>query len=305
MIPRSVQSRIAELAEDNTSGAMEIAAKAVEVVALFADEADAENASAFVGQLVAMGKALIQAQPSMAPLFNLVNSVISSVPEASDLDSARRMVTTTTESFAAQLPARSEEIARQALSLLGEGSRVLTHSRSSTVMAALQLATAQGRQLEVVCTESRPNYEGRAVAASLAGQGIKTTLIADSAAGHFVSQVDLVMVGADSLSTDGVVNKMVTYPIALAARAQGVPFYTLCGTEKLLPTDYPHFRIEPKDPHEVWPEHPEEVTVINLYFDVTPLTYVSGVVTERGILAAEELDELLGQLEMHELLLDR
>jgi eIF-2B alpha/beta/delta-like uncharacterized protein len=305
MIPRSVQARIEELAEDNISGATEIAAKAAEVLALFADEADAEDASAFVIQLAAMGRALIQAQPSMASLFNLVNSVISSTQEARDLDSARRMATTTAQAFAAQLHARSEEIARQAPSLLSEGSRVLTHSRSSTVMTALQLAALQGRQLEVVCTESRPIHEGRAVAASLAKEGIKTTLIVDSAAGHFVSQVDLVMVGADSVSTDGVVNKMGTYPIALAASSQGVPFYTLCGTEKFLPTDYPRFRIEPKDPHEVWPEHPEEVTVINLYFDVTPLTYVSGVVTERGILAANELDEQLRQLKMHELLLDR
>jgi translation initiation factor eIF-2B subunit delta len=284
---------------------VEIAAKAAEVLTLFADEADAEDASAFVIQLASMGRALIQAQPSMASLFNLVNSVIFGVQEARDLESARGMATTTAKAFAAQLHARSENIAREALSLLGEGSGVLTHSRSSTVMAALQLATAHGHQLEVVCTESRPIREGRVVATSLAEQGIKTTLIADSAAGHFVSQVDLVMVGADSVSADGVVNKMGTYPIALAARAQGVPFYALCGTEKFLPTDYPHFRIEPRDSREVWPEHPEEVTVINLYFDVTPLTYVSGVVTERRILATNELDELLGQLKMHELLLGR
>jgi translation initiation factor eIF-2B subunit delta len=282
-----------------------MAAKAAGVLTLFADEADAEDASSFVSQLAAMGKALIQAQPSMAPVFNLVNAVISGVQEAHDLDSARRMATSTAKAFAVQLHARSEEIARQALSLLGESSRVLTHSRSSTVMEALHLAANQGRQLEVVCTESRPIYEGRVVAASLAEQGIGATLIADSAAGHFVSQVDLVMVGADSVSTDGVVNKIGTYPIALAARAQGVPFYTLCGAEKFLPTDYPHFRVEPKDPQEVWPEHPEEVTVLNLYFDVTPLTYVRGVVTERGILTANELDELLGQLKMHDLLLDR
>ena len=305
MIPRSVQSRIAHLAKDNTSGAVEIAVRAAELLTLFADEADAEDASSFVGQLASTGKALIQAQPSMAPTFNLVNSVIAGVQEASDLDSARRLATATAEAVAAQLHSRNEEIAHQALSLFAGGSSVLTHSRSSTVMAALRLAANQGRQLEVVCTESRPIYEGRVVAASLAEQGIRATLIADSAAGHFVSQVDLVMVGADSVSTDGVVNKMGTYPIALAARAQGVPFHTLCGTEKFLPTDYPHFRIEPKDSQEVWPEHPEEVTVINLYFDVTPLTYVSGVVTERGILTANELDELLGQLRMHELLLDR
>jgi translation initiation factor 2B subunit (eIF-2B alpha/beta/delta family) len=159
--------------------------------------------------------------------------------------------------------------------------------------------------LEVVCTESRPIHEGRAVAARLAEEGIKTTLITDSAVAHFMSQVDLVIVGADSVSRHGLVNKMGTYPIALAARAQGVPLYALCGTEKFLPSNYPHFRIEPKDPQEVWPGHPEEVTVLNLYFDVTPLDCVSGMVTERGILAGGELDEILEQLKMNEMLLDQ
>jgi translation initiation factor eIF-2B subunit delta len=305
MIPRSVQSLIGELAADNTSGAVEIATRAAEVLALFAAEADVEDASSFLCQLVSTGKALIQAQPSMAPLFRLVNSVVASAERAPDVDSARRATSTTAQAFGAELRTRGERIARQALSLLASGSSVLTHSRSSTVMAALQFAIAHGRQLEVVCTESRPIHEGRAVAARLAQEGIETTLITDSAAAHLMSQVDLVIVGADSVSMEGVVNKMGTYPIALAARAEGVPFYALCGTEKFLPTDYPYFRIAAQDPQEVWPGHPEEVTVLNFYFDVTPLEYVSGMVTEWGILAGGELDEMLGRLKMHELLLDR
>ena len=304
MIPRSVQALIGELAEDNTSGAVEIATRAAEALVLFAAEANAQDASSFLWQLVSTGKALIQAQPSMAPLFNLVNSVLVSVQGARDVDSARRAASTTARDFGAELHTRSERISQQALPLLASGSGVLTHSRSSTVMAGLQLAAAHGRQLEVKCTESRPIYEGRAVAAKLAEEGIKTTLITDSAVAHFMSQVDLVMVGADSVSTEGVVNKIGTFPIALAARAQGVPFYALCGTEKFLPPDYPHFRIDSQDPQEVWPGHPEGVEVLNLYFDVTPLDYVSGMVTERGILAGGELDEILEQLKMHEMLLD-
>jgi len=155
-----------------------------------------------------------------------------------------------------------------------------------------------------VCTESRPSYEGRTVAATLAQEGIRTTLITDSAAAHFMGRVNLVMVGADSVSRDGLVNKMGTYAIALAARDQGVPLYALCGTEKLLPIDYPYFRIAPQDPQEVWPEHPQGVEVLNLYFDVTPLRYVSGVVTEQGVLTPGELQDIVGQLKMHEMLLD-
>jgi len=304
MLPRSVQARIGDLAADHSSGAVEIATKAAGVLVLFAAEAEAEDVQSFCRELAAAGKVLIQAQPSMAPLLNLLNTVVVAVQGTSDLDAARNLVRTASVAFRAELETRSKRIAELALSLLRDGCVVLTHSRSSTVLAALQLAAARGRLVEVVCTESRPGYEGRAVAASLAEQGIKTTLITDSSAAHFLGRVSLVLVGADSISREGLVNKVGTYGIAMAARDRGVPFYALCGTEKFLPSDYPCFRIVSQDPQEVWPEHPKGVEVLNLYFDVTPLDYVSGVVTEQGVLTPGELRDSISQLKTHEMLLD-
>jgi translation initiation factor eIF-2B subunit delta len=304
MLPRSVQARIGELAANHTSGAVEIATRAAGVLMLFAAEAEAEDESSFRRELATAGKALIQAQPSMAPLFNLVKTVVASVEGAPDLEAARHLVRTASEAFHSELERRSERIARQTLSLLPDGCVVLTHSRSSTVLAALQLAATSGRSVEVVCTESRPGYEGRATAATLAGQGVRATLITDSEAAHFMGRADLVLVGADSVSGDGLVNKMGTYAVALAARDRGVPFYALCGTEKFLPADYPYFRIVPQDPQEVWPEHPQGVEVLNLYFEVTPLAYVAGVATEQGVLAPGELQDRVLQLKMHELLVE-
>jgi translation initiation factor 2B subunit (eIF-2B alpha/beta/delta family) len=171
------------------------------------------------------------------------------------------------------------------------------------VLAALKLAAARGCLVQVVCTESRPGYEGRTTAATLAQEGIRTTLITDSAAASFLGRASLVLVGADSISRDGLVNKMGTYAIALAAKEWGVPFYALCGREKFLPADYPCFRIAPQEPEEVWPEHPQGVEVSNLYFDVTPLKYVSGVVTEQAVLTPGELEDEVGRLKTHEQLL--
>jgi eIF-2B alpha/beta/delta-like uncharacterized protein len=274
------------------------------VLALFAEEAEAEDEERFRRELTAVGRALIQAQPSMAPLFKLVNTLVADVQGARDLETARRLVRGGAEVFRSELGRRSERIAQQTLSLLWEGCTVVTHSRSSTVLAALKLAAARGRLVEVVCTESRPGYEGRTTAATLAQEGIRTTLITDSAAATFLGRAGLVLVGADSISRDGLANKMGTYAIALAARERGVPFYALCGTEKFLPAEHPYFRIAPQDPEEVWPEHPQGVEVSNLYFDVTPLEYVSGVVTEQAILTHGELEDEVGRLKMDEQLLD-
>jgi translation initiation factor 2B subunit (eIF-2B alpha/beta/delta family) len=96
---------------------------------------------------------------------------------------------------------------------------------------------------------------------------------------------------------------MGTWGVALAAKAHGVPLYALCGTEKLLPGGYPYFEIEAKDPEEVWPGFPPAVEVLNYYFEVTPLEYVSGLITERGRLTQAKVGEMLGGLRIHEMLL--
>jgi translation initiation factor 2B subunit (eIF-2B alpha/beta/delta family) len=157
----------------------------------------------------------------------------------------------------------------------------------------------------VVCTESRPLYEGRRVVEALSEAGIHTTLITEASVSHVMRRVDLVLVGADSVSRDGLVNKMGTQGVALAARSHDVPLYALCGTEKFLPVSYPYFQIEARNGEEVWPDHPEEVSVLNYYFEVTPLRYVRGLVTEKGILAQTELEELLGRLQIHDTLLEK
>jgi translation initiation factor eIF-2B subunit delta len=295
---------IRDLAEDKTSGAAELARDAAEVLVVLAKQSEARDLSSFLGELSATGRKLIQAQPSMAPLFNLVNRVLASLDGVGSLDEARQRVESTARGFEEGLASSGERIAAESLTLLADGCTVLTHSRSSTVLSALLLARSRGVEFEVVCTESRPLYEGQKVAEVLSEDGIRTTLITDASVSHVLPRADLVMVGADSISGEGLVNKMGTCGVALAARAHGVPFYALCGTEKLLPEGYPYFEIEARDPEEVWPGFPQAVEVLNYYFEVTPLEYVSGLVTEQGELTPAGLEEMLGGLKIHQILLE-
>jgi len=276
--------------------------KGAEALCLFADQTTAQDLSQFLSELLTVGKGMIRAQPSMGPLFNLVNSVLSSLDTADDVSEGKRIVKAAARTFAADLGMRGERIALEALTLISDGATIMTHSRSSTVLRALLLAKERGRNFGVLCTESRPICEGRELATQLAQQGIDVTLFTDAAMAHFVSQIDLAMVGADSLSSQGVVNKMGTHALALVAKAHGVPFYALCGTEKFLPSDYPRMEIELKDPREVWEDSPKGVTVLNYYFDLTPLECVSGLVTEKGLLQHAEVLKMLSQLETHKLL---
>jgi translation initiation factor eIF-2B subunit delta len=81
----------------------------------------------------------------------------------------------------------------------------------------------------------------------------------------------------------GVVNKVGTYPLALAARAAGVPVYVLSEAAKIAPPTLP-LVFEEMPPEELLPEPLPGVTARNVYFDLTPADLIAGLVTEVGFL---------------------
>ena len=298
-----VRGLIEDLARDRSSGAAELARQGAAVLIALAESSEATELDSFVQQVAETGGLLIRAQPSMAPLFNLVNSVLWGLEHARNLVDARQRVSQAAEDFNHELVSAGEKIAAEALQVILPGTTLLTHSRSSTVLGALLHVRSAGTDFGVVCTESRPLYEGRTLAEELSRAGIPTTLVTDAEIGLVMERVGVVVVGADAVSLKGMVNKTGTYGLALVARAHGRPFHSLCGTQKFLPEQYPYFDIERKDPVEVWPAHPPEVNVLNYYFDLTPLQYVTSLVTEEGPLQADKLEERLAGLRIHEALL--
>jgi translation initiation factor 2B subunit (eIF-2B alpha/beta/delta family) len=141
--------------------------------------------------------------------------------------------------------------------------------------------------------------EGVTLARKLGAEGIPVKLIVDAAACWFVSQVRLVLVGADALSAQGLVNKTGTAVLALAAKNLGIDIYSLTSTAKLVPAGYQPPDQELRPPSEMLEEPPPNVTPVNYYFDLTPLEHLSGVVTEIGILPSEMLLRLLGTIRVH------
>ena len=295
---KEIDDEIRAIRDDRLSGARELAQKGAHVLVTLAEGSKAVSGEEFQSELLKTGRALIKAQPSMAPLVNLVNRSLFPLQEEIDLEGAKRALVTTAQGYANHLERSVERIAQVAFPLISHG-LVLTHSFSSTVLAALLHAKQEGQTFAVLCTESRPQYEGRALAERLAQAGVETRLVVDALAPSMITDAEVVLVGADSLSIEGLVNKIGTYPLALAARAHKMPFYALCGTEKFLPADYTRPEESPKDPQEVWPDHPKGVEVINRYFDLTPLEYLSGIATEEGMLSPAEVREFISKRRLH------
>ncbi|MBC7081451.1 MAG: hypothetical protein H5T44_04340 [Thermoplasmatales archaeon] len=98
-----------------------------------------------------------------------------------------------------------EEVLKNSMKL--NFSKILTYSRSSTVEKFIL-----SKNLEVICSESRPKFEGRKLIKNLAGKNF--TLVADCAIFSFIDRVDAIVVGADAIVNYGIVNKVGTSPIA-------------------------------------------------------------------------------------------
>jgi len=264
------QSRIDEIRKDRASGAAKLTLRAATLLVECAQDAPED--------VPGVARALMAAQPAMGPVFNLAWRALSS------LDTAAAC-----RDFLARMEENTARVAEIAAGLVKDGGRVMTHSFSSTVLAAFGEASRQGKRFSAICTESRPVCEGVAMAASLGMAGIEAAVIADAALYRLMPEAGLVCLGADAISPRGIFNKTGTALVALAARELGVPVYVLCPSDRILPRPYDPPPENPKDPRELLERELPHVTALNYYFDVTPLEYVFGVVIEDGILTPAEL----------------
>ncbi|MCS7314236.1 MAG: hypothetical protein RMI94_04230 [Bryobacterales bacterium] len=272
---------IEAIRQDNRSGAAELARVAAEQLARWAAGRSPEEIRLAARQLV-------RAQPRMAPMLHLASAAVAEPQQ----------VARACERFLERLTRGAEAAAASAADLIRHDDVVATHSRSSTVLAALRRAAAQGKRFWVLLTESRPLAEGVTLARELAAAGIPVRLFTDAAVGWIASEARTVLVGADAVTQEAVVNKVGTWPLALAARERAVPAYALATGEKLVPPDY-ELPPEPmRDPEEILPAAPTGVEVVNRYFEPTPLDLFAGVITEEGILEPDAVRRRLAHLRL-------
>ncbi len=176
------------------------------------------------------------------------------------------------------------------------GYSVLTHCHSSAVTMVFREAKRQGVDFEVILTETRPRYQGRITARELLDMGIRATMIVDSAVRSFIKGSDLVLVGADAITSEGnVINKIGSSQVALVADEARIPFYVVTELLKFDPQtihgDYE--AIEERDASEVWEYAPEELNIRNPAFDVTRRDYIHGIICEEGIISPQSIMEAI------------
>jgi translation initiation factor 2B subunit (eIF-2B alpha/beta/delta family) len=295
-LSKTSSEAISEIARDNRSGAAELLQRAAEVFSLIdVSSCDAQEARRKIMETCA---ALIKAQPCMAPVINLAGEVAQAISKPSL--TAREVSDSAQESarhFVERAERAVEKVSHLAAGLIKENTTILTHSRSSTVLAALLFAHRAGKHFRVIATESRPLLEGRALAAELAREGVAVALIADAAAASIIGDVDFALVGADRITPDAAVNKTGTRMIALAAKEKNVPVYALADSTKFI--DFSDDSTDEHPGYELWEDMPTGVEIINRYFESVPLDHLTRVITEDGALEIEDARRRAGQSLLH------
>jgi methylthioribose-1-phosphate isomerase len=298
-------------------GAPAIGVAAAMGLALGAGTVRTRDYGRFLDRFREMGREMVRARPTAVNLRWAVERMVRL---------AEQMSGQPVEAIKAALGAESQEILDEDIrinrrigqngqTLVPAGSTILTHCNAGslatggygTALGVIRAAHENGKDIQVIADETRPWLQGlRITAFELMDEGIPVFVIADSAAGSLMRmrRIHLVITGADRIAANGdVANKIGTYSVAVLARENGIPFYVAAPLSTIDPSieSGESIPIEERDPGEVCKlgrtsMGPAGVCALNPAFDITPAKYVSGIITEAGIIRAPYREGIAGVL---------
>ncbi|MCD6369886.1 MAG: ribose 1,5-bisphosphate isomerase [Thermoplasmata archaeon] len=286
-----MDEKIVEIAEGIKSmeirGAGRIARVAALALKYFAEDFSGTEED-FLKEIERVKEYLISTRPTAVSLKNAVYFVINRM-RGENLEELRKSVIRSAEEFIKRSKEALKIIGKYGSGRIPEEATILTHCNSSAALATIIQAHRDGKRIKVFNTETRPWFQGHITAKTLAKEGIDVTMIVDSAVRYFMREVDIVVVGADTIASNGaVINKIGTSQIALAAHEARVPFIVCAETYKFSPETVigKLVKIEERDPREIAdPKDFPEVKFRNPVFDATPPEYVDAIVTEIGVIS--------------------
>lgn len=293
-----VQATVKQIRRLEIQGARNVAIAAIKAIEILASQTQAPSKKDFLRELT-KAKDVLFASRSTEPLMrNALRLIINRVDrsEEKNVKKLAEIASQAAQQFLLDLENSRKRIAEIGAKRIRSNSVVLTHCHSSTVTNLLKRAKYEGKVFELICTETRPVLQGQITAKEMLDLGIKTTFIVDSAARFFMNDVDLVLVGADAITSEGnVINKIGTSMVALVAHEARAPFYVVSELLKFDPAtvsgDYE--KIEERSPNEIWKNAPKELTIRNPAFDVTRRDFIHGIICEDGMISPHSITEVM------------
>jgi methylthioribose-1-phosphate isomerase len=282
-------------------GAPLLGAAAAFGLALNAYHSKANCASELLAELEDSANILKSTRPTAVNLFWAADRVLSKARDFyGSVKELKSLVVKEAQALADEDAEANRAIGMNGAELISDGDVILTHCNAGelatveygTALGVIRAAWKQGKKIKVIATETRPLLQGaRLTVYELKRDCIPVTLITDNMVGFVMHKhlVNKVVVGADRIVQDAVINKIGTFTVAVLAHEHGVPFYVAAPKSTF---DLAHTStdviIEERKPTEVThfgsqPVAAQGVGVLNPAFDITPLKYVSAIICESGI----------------------
>lgn len=287
-------------------------------LATLAPDAGSNNAKYFTDT----ARYLVSSRPTAVNLEFCVNRVLQKVLSCNAPACAKQVALAESLAIIDEELENCRKIGEFGVDIIGNISKakhgapvnILTHCNAGwlacidygTATAPIYFAHDKGIKVHVWVDETRPRNQGARLTAWELGQhGVPHTVIADNTGGHLMQHgmVDMVIVGSDRTTITGdVANKIGTYLKALAAHDNGIPFYVALPSSTFdwnLTDGITEIPVEMRDENEVRfiegrdgekvllvDTLPENSKAVNYGFDVTPARLVTGLISERGVCAA-------------------
>ncbi len=294
-ISKEIFSLLNAIRDDRSHGAIELARRAMVVLKRAAECSQAGDVEEFLQEQRKVVGALVQARPSMAPIRNVARRMIRAITERAgemDVNSIRSLTVSIADEMLAESLRVIEKIAENTLELTGDGIIIMTHSYSSTVMAALRKVALRRENIMILVTRSGSGETGMETARQLGGYGAPVMLIDDAAAAVHIPRAGMLVLGADTVCPEGVINATGSYQLAVISAAAGVPVYVLCDTLKFdAELTRENVDLEYIESPQVAGVSglPPGVTACEYRFDFTPMEMVTGIITEERILLSSDV----------------
>jgi len=215
-----------------------------------------------------------------------------------NFEECKRVLIQRSERFKDMTVGSRLRIAYHAEPFITDGSTILVHGLSRVVSGILCRAAKLNKRFKVLVTESRPDDAGIAMLKRLHEAGVPGTFISDSAVAYHMSEIDMVIVGAEAVvESGGVINKIGTYQISIVAFAFNIPFYVAAESYKfsrIYPLGQKDLPSSHSDDHPLRTQFPDSTELWNPVSDYTPPKYIRLLFTDLGVLTPSAVsDELI------------
>ena len=266
-------------------GAENVAIEAVKSLKEVVKESKSKNISGILADLHHAKNLLFLTRPTEPCMRNALNYVMHDLDYEDPVELAK-VVCLKVDEVLGRFDKNQRIIAQIGSKKIGNGTVVFTHCHSSTILEILKQAKRQGKKFEVHNTETRPLYQGRITAREIAKLGIPVTHFVDAAARFALKKADLMLIGADAITTEGkVINKIGSELYAEIANKYDIPVYACTDSWKFdTETVFGYEEeIEKRKGSEIWKNPPKGVTVNNFAFEKVSPSLITGIISELGI----------------------